>query len=79
MFFFVGGGECLFSTLWKQGGSSNGDAVVFDSIEIFVSFSSIWYVHVVVGHRTTMWQGSCQVKCDRQKSRDATVEGCAAV
>jgi len=48
---------------WKQRKSPNGDVVVFDSIEIFVSFSSIWYVYVVVGRRMIMWQESYQVKC----------------
>jgi hypothetical protein len=33
----------------------NGDVVVFDNIEIFVSFSSIWDVCVVVGHKMTSW------------------------
>ncbi len=62
-FFSIGGWECLLSTVWRQGGSPNGDAVVFDNIELFESFSSIWYVCVVVGRKMTMWQGSCQVKC----------------
>jgi hypothetical protein len=79
MFFFVGGWECLLSTLWRQGGSLNGDVVVFDSIEIFVSFFCVWYVHIFVGHRTTVWQGSYQVKCAQQKSHGATLERCAAV
>ncbi len=64
---------------WKQRKSPNGDVVVFDSIEIFVSFSSIWYVYVVVGCRMIMWQESYQVKCAQQKSRNATAEGCATV
>jgi hypothetical protein len=41
MFFFVGGWEHLLSTVWRQGGSLNGDVAVFDSIEIFVLFSSV--------------------------------------
>jgi len=53
--------------------------VVFDSIETFVSFSSIWYVCVVVGRRMIVWQRSCQVKCARRKSHGATMEGCAIV
>ncbi len=69
----------MLLTLWRQGGSSNGDVVVFDSIEIFVSFSSVWYVHVVVGCRTTLWQRSYQVKCVQRKSHGATMEGCAKV
>jgi hypothetical protein len=53
--------------------------MVFDSIETFMSFSSIWNVCVIAGCRMTVWQGSYQVKCVRWKSRDATVEGCAIV
>jgi hypothetical protein len=63
----------------NKGRSPNGDAVMFNSIEIFVSFSSIWYVCVVVGRRITVWQGSCQVKCARRKSRGAMAEGSATV
>ncbi len=43
-FFSIGGWECLLSTTWRQGRSLNGDAVVFDNIEIFVLFSFAWYV-----------------------------------
>ncbi len=60
-------------------GSPNGDAVVFDSIEIFLSFSFVWYMCVVVGRRMIVWQGSCQVKCVRQKSNGVTTEGCVRV
>ncbi len=49
--------------------------MVFDSIETFVSFSSIWYVCVATGCRMTMWQ----VKCAQWKSRNATMEGCATI
>lgn len=47
----------------EKGRSTNGDAVVFDSIEIFVLFSSILYVCVIAGRRMIVWQGSYQVKC----------------
>ncbi len=50
----------------------DGDAVVLYGIEIFMLFSFIWDVCVVVdivGHMMTMWQGSYQVKCGRWKSR----------
>jgi len=60
-------------------GSPNGDAVVFDSIEIFVSFSFFWYVCVVAGRKMIVWQGSYQVKCVRQKSYGATTERCVGV
>jgi hypothetical protein len=53
--------------------------VVFDSIETFVSFSSVWYVCVAVGRKMTMGQGSCQMKCAWQKSHGAMVEGCVAM
>jgi len=43
-FFSVGGWQCLLLTVWRQGGSPNGDVVVFDNIEIFVSFSFVCYV-----------------------------------
>jgi hypothetical protein len=78
-FFSIVGWEFLLSTTWRQGRSPNGDAVVFDNIETFVSFSSIWYVCVVVGHRMTVWQGSYQVKYARRKFHGATMEGCATV
>jgi hypothetical protein len=39
--FLVGGWELLLSMAWRQGRSLNGDVVVFDSIETFVSFSSV--------------------------------------
>ncbi len=49
--------------------------MVFYGVEIFVSFFSIWDVCVVVGHIMNMWQGSCQVKCARQKSHGGAAEG----
>ncbi len=49
--------------MWRQGGSPNGDVVMFDSIERLVSFSFVWYVCVVVERMMIVWQGSCQVKC----------------
>jgi len=55
----------------------NGNAPVFGSIETLMSFSSVWYVCVVVGRRMMVWQGNCQVKCGRQKSHEAVVEGFA--
>ncbi len=69
----------MIPTEWKQGGSPNGDAVVFDNIETFVSFSSVWYVCVATGRMMTVWQGSYQVKCIWKFFGGATVEGCAAV
>jgi hypothetical protein len=62
------GWECLLTTAWRQGRALNGDAMVFYGVEIFVLFSSIWDVCVVVGRMMTVWQGSCQVKCRQQKS-----------
>ncbi len=53
--------------------------MVFDSIDIFVSFSSVWYVCVAVGRKMTMWQGSSQMMCAQQKSRGATAEGCGTM
>ncbi len=49
-FFSVGSWECLLSMVWR-GGLSNGDVVVFDSIEIFVSFFYVWYVCVAARYR----------------------------
>jgi len=43
--------------MWRQGRALNGDAMVFYDVEIFMSFSSIWDVCVVVGHMMTVWQG----------------------
>jgi len=65
--------------VWRQGRSPNGDVAVLDSIETFVLFFFVWYVCVVARCRMTMWQGSCQVKCARWKSRGAMAEGFAAV
>jgi hypothetical protein len=53
--------------------------VVFDSIEIFVSFSYVWYVCVIVGCRMIMWRGTCQVKCIWRKFQSAMTEGCVVV
>jgi hypothetical protein len=39
---------------WRQGRALNGDAVVFNGIEIFMSFSSIWDVCATTGHRMTV-------------------------
>jgi hypothetical protein len=36
-------------------------------------------VCVAIGHKMTVWQGSCQVRCARQKSRGAVTKGCATV
>ncbi len=69
----------MLFTAWRQGGSPNGDVVVFDSIETFVSFSFVWYVCNAIGRKMTMWQGSCQVKCPQRKSSGATTQGCVAV
>jgi hypothetical protein len=49
--------------------------VVFYGVEIFVSFSSVWDACVANGHKMTMWQGNCQMKCGRQKSRDGVTKG----
>jgi hypothetical protein len=75
----VGSWEFLLSTAWKQGKSPNGNVVVFDSIETFVSFSFVWYVCVIVGRKMTVWQGCCQMKCVWWKSHGATTEGCVVV
>jgi len=56
----------------------NGDASVFGNIETLVSFSSVWYVCVVVGCRMMVWQGNCQVRCVRQKSREVVAKGFVA-
>jgi len=79
--FFVGSWEFLLSMAWRQGRSPNGYAVVFDSIESCVLFSSIWCVCVcvVARHMMTLWQGSCQMKGIRQKSRRIAAKGCAAL
>ncbi len=50
---------------------------MFGSIETLVSFSSVWYVCVVAGRKMMVWPGSCQVRCARQKSLGAMVEGFA--
>jgi hypothetical protein len=60
---------------WRQGRALNGDAVVFYGVEIFMSFSSIWDVCVVVECRMIVWQGSYQVKCIRRKSCSGTTKG----
>jgi len=49
--------------------------VVFYGVGIFVSFSSIWDVRVVVRRKMTMWQGNCQVKCGWRKSHDGAAKG----
>jgi len=64
---------------WRQGRSPNGNVVVFDSIETFVSFFYVWYVCVAAGCRMIVWQRRCQMKCTRQKSCSAMAEGYAAV
>jgi hypothetical protein len=56
--------------VWRQGRSSNGDVMVFDNIETFVSFSSVWDVCVAIGHRMIVWQGNYQMN---------SAEGCAVV
>jgi hypothetical protein len=61
--------------VWRQGRALNGDAAVFYDIEIVMSFSYIWDVCVVVGCKMIVWQGSCQVKCGRQKSHGGAAEG----
>jgi hypothetical protein len=76
-FFWVGGWEFLLSTAWRQGKLQNGDAPMFGSIEALVSFSSVWYVCVIVWRRMMVWQRSCQVRCTQRKSRGAVVEGFA--
>jgi hypothetical protein len=43
-----------------------------------VSFSSIWYVCVVVERMMMVWPGSCQVRCIWWKSYKAVVEGFVA-
>jgi hypothetical protein len=60
---------------WRQERLHNGDVPMFGSIETLVSFSSVWYVCVVVGHKMMVWQRSCQVRCAQRKSRGAMVEG----
>jgi len=55
----------------------NGNAPVFGSIETLMSFSSVWYVCVVVGRKMMVWQGNCQVKCGRQKFHEAVAKGFA--
>jgi len=77
--FFVGGREFLLLITLRQRRSPNGDVVVFDSIEIFVSFSSVWYVCVATRCKMTMWQGNYQVKCTWRKSHNATTKGCATM
>jgi hypothetical protein len=51
---------------------------MFGSIEMLVSFSSIWFVCVIVGCRMMVWLRSYQGKCIRWRSRGAIVEGFAA-
>jgi hypothetical protein len=63
--------------MWRQGRLQNGDVVVFNSIETFVSFSFVWYVCVVAGRKMTMWQGIYQVRCAWRKSCKVVAEGCA--
>ncbi len=77
--FFFGNWEFLLSMAWRQGRSSNGYAVVFDSIETCVSFSSIWCVCVVVSHMMTVRLGSCQMKCAWQKSHGVAAQGCVVM
>jgi len=64
---------------WKQKRSLNGDAMVFDSIEIFVSFPFVWDVCVTTKCKMTMWQKSYQVKWVRWKSRSAMAKGWASM
>jgi hypothetical protein len=64
--------ETRKSTEWRCGG---GDAVVFYGIEICMSFSSIWDICAIVGCRMIVWEKSCQLKCDRQKSHGGAAEG----
>jgi len=63
LFFFVGNWEFLLSMAWRQGRSPNGYAVVFDSIETCVSFSSVWCVCVAASRMMIVRLGSCQMKC----------------
>jgi hypothetical protein len=65
--------------VWRQERSPNGEAVVFDSIETFVSFSFVWSVCVAASRTMTKWQRSYQGRCARQKSRGAMAEGCVVV
>jgi hypothetical protein len=79
LFFWVSDWKLLLSMAWRQGKSPNGDAMVFDNIETFVSFSSIWCVCVALGCKMIVWQRNYQVRCARRKSRGATMERCGAV
>ncbi len=51
---------------------------MFGRIETLVSFSSVWYVGIVVGYRMMVWQGNCQVRCIWQKSCGVVVKGFVA-
>jgi hypothetical protein len=56
--------------------STDDDGVY--GVEIFMSFSFVWVVYAIVdivGCWMTMWQGSCHVKCSRQKSRGGAAKG----
>jgi hypothetical protein len=49
--------------------------MVFDGVEICMSFSSIWDICAIVGHRKIVWQGSYQVKCNQRKACGGAEEG----
>jgi hypothetical protein len=55
VFFFVGGWEFLLSMAWRQGRLQNGDASVLVALKLWCR----WYVCVIVGRMTMVWQGSC--------------------
>jgi len=61
--------------MWRQGRALNGDAMVFYDVEIFMLFSSIWDMCVVVGCRMIVWQESSQMKCGQRKSRSGATKG----
>jgi len=48
---------------------------MFGSIQVLVSFSSIWCVRVITRRRIMVWPGSCQGKCAWKRSRGAVMEG----
>jgi hypothetical protein len=58
-------------TEWRRDG--------VDNIETLVSFSFVWYVCVAIGHKMSVWQESCQMKCTQRKSHSATTKGCASL
>ncbi len=77
-FFFAGNWEFLLSMAWKQRRSTNGDVMVLIALKPLCRFL-LFHVCVVARCKMIGWQGDCQLRCAREKSRGAATERCAIV